>query len=231
MARAILSPTGILLAGAGAGGLILAGAGVPAAVVGGALLWAGRVAVAFYRRPQLERIEPFAIQDPWRTFVRRAQSSGRRFDDAVRQTRAGPLRERLGEVGDRVQTGIREAWIIAQRGHDLDKAVAKLGIERIRRQLADAEARAGGGATSDDPQETVRALRSQLESAERLAAVAEDAETRLRRLNAQLDEAVARAVEVSLSASDITALQPLGSDVENLVGELESLRQALEETA
>ena len=60
--------------------------------------------------------------------------------------------------------------------------------------------------------------------------MAQDARDRLQRLNAELAEAVARAVELSLSAADIGALQPLGSDVENVVGELEALRQALEET-
>jgi hypothetical protein len=74
-------------------------------------------------------------------------------------------------------------------------------------------------------------VREQLASAERLAGVARDAEDRLRRLSAQLNEVVARAVELSLQGPDMGTLQPLGSDVDDLVGELESLRVALEETA
>ena len=58
-----------------------------------------------------------------------------------------------------------------------------------------------------------------------------DAGTRLRVLNAQMDEAVARAVELSVTAADGSDLSPLSADVESLVGELESLRLALEETA
>ena len=46
-----------------------------------------------------------------------------------------------------------------------------------------------------------------------------------------LNEVVARAVELSLQGPDMGTLQPLGSDVDDLVGELESLRVALEETA
>jgi hypothetical protein len=230
MARAMMSPSGILLAGAGASAVILAGAGIPAAVVAGLLAWGGRVAYAFYKRPKPERIDPFTLGEPWRQLVGRALSAARRFDDAVRQTPSGPLRERLGEVGGRVHTAVQEAWEIAKRGHALDKAVSALGIEDIKRQLAEAERGRGRSGTSSDGDAIVQSLRNQLQSAERLAQVADDARNRLRRLNAQLDESVARAIELSLSAVDVAALQPLGSDVEGLVGELESLRQALEET-
>ena len=228
VARAIMSPSGILLAGAGVSAGILAGIGVPAAVVAGGLLWAGRVAYAVLKgRPHEEKIDPFTVQDPWRTLVHRAQLTGQRFEDAVRQTAPGPLRDRLAEVGGRVQTAVGEAWAIAKRGNALDKAVGNLDIPGVRRQLAQAQRDAGRDSNQDA---IVRSLQAQLDSAQRLASVAEDARDRLRRLNAELAEAVARAVELSLSAADIGALQPLGSDVENVVGELESLRQALEET-
>ena len=42
-------------------------------------------------------------------------------------------------------------------------------------------------------------------------------------------EALARAVELSLKTVDEGDLSPLGNDVDSLVGELESLRQGLEE--
>jgi hypothetical protein len=41
---------------------------------------------------------------------------------------------------------------------------------------------------------------------------------------------VARGVELSLRTADSADLSPLSADVDSLVGELESLRQALEET-
>ena len=111
----------------------------------------------------------------------------------------------------------------------LDNAVTSLDIEGIRRQLAQVQ-RGGGRGGGGNQEAIVRSLQNQLDSAERLAGVAQDARDRLQRLNAKLAEAVARAVELSMSAADIGALQPLGSDVENVVGELEALRQALEET-
>ena len=47
--------------------------------------------------------------------------------------------------------------------------------------------------------------------------------------NARLDEAVARAYELSVQASDVADLGGLGNDVDNLVVEMEALRQGLEE--
>jgi len=75
----------------------------------------------------------------------------------------------------------------------------------------------------------IAAVKSQLVSAERIRSVAEDASDRLRVLDAQLDEAVARAVELSVKADDVGDISPLTNDVDSLVGELESLRQGLEE--
>jgi hypothetical protein len=229
VARAVMSPSGILLAGAGASAAILAGVGLPVAAAVGALCWAGRVGLAVARRPRQERIDPFTLQEPWRSLVSRALSTERRFDDAVRQTSPGPLKDRLAEVAARVDAAVREAWAIAKRGHALDRAVRSLDITGVRQELAEAERGSRRTRRGVDQEATVRSLRSQLESAERLAGVAEEARSRLRRLNAQLDEAVARAIELSLSAADVAALQPLGSDVENLVSELESLRQALDD--
>ena len=63
----------------------------------------------------------------------------------------------------------------------------------------------------------------------RLEAVTQQAAERLRLLDARLDEAVARAVELSLSG-DSGQLSGLDSDVDSLVGEMEALRVALEDT-
>jgi hypothetical protein len=75
----------------------------------------------------------------------------------------------------------------------------------------------------------LEALQAQVLSAQRLSVVAQDARSRLELLNARLDEAVARAVELALQAEDATALSGLGGDVDDLVGEMESLRTALDE--
>ena len=229
-ARAITAPSAILLAGVGASAAILGGAPLAAAAAIGAVCWAGRVALGLPRKPREERIDPTMLRDPWRSLVTRAVRARNRFAQTVEGTDPGPLRDRLAEVSARVAVGVKECWRVARRGDALGRAVNALGISGIARQLAEVEEELRY-APRPDLEATAEAVRAQLESARRLQDVAEDTQDRLRRLAAQLDEAVARAVELSLSASDVGALQPLGSDVEGLVTELESLRLALEETA
>ena len=73
-------------------------------------------------------------------------------------------------------------------------------------------------------------MEAQLASAERIRDVADDASDRLKLINAQLDEAVARAVELSVGGHDVGDLSPLTDDVDNQVSELEALRQGMEAT-
>src|SRR5262249_56318636 len=72
----------------------------------------------------------------------------------------------------------------------------------------------------------LEARQAQVLSAQRLVGVAQDARSRLELLNARLDEAVARAVELSLRAEDATALQGLGGDVDDPVGGVGTVRPA-----
>jgi hypothetical protein len=230
MARAITSPDAILLAGAGASAAILAGVPLAGAAVVGALVWAGRVAMAVPRKARAVKIDTGLVNEPWRSLVRQAQRAEARFDQVLAGTDPGPLRDRLAEVDARVAVGVGECWRIAQRGNELSAAVADLDVADLQRQLQAAEAEAARHPERADLAGTAAAVRQQLASAQRLAGVARDAEDRLRRLSAQLNEVVARAVELSLQGPDLGTLQPLGSDVDDLVGELETLRVALEET-
>jgi hypothetical protein len=105
-----------------------------------------------------------------------------------------------------------------------------LDLADVERQLTAVKAekeRAGANTAALD--KTAAALEAQLASGKRLADVATDARDRLQVLDARLDEAVARAVELSLQAGDVQELSGLGDDVDALLGDLESLRQGLEE--
>jgi hypothetical protein len=231
VARAITSPTAILALGGGAGVGILTGGGVIAAVIGALLAFAARVGLAIPRADQGERIDPFALAEPWRHYVRDAIQARRRFNEAVDSARAGPLRDRLQEIDDRVSTGVHEVWRIARRGHDLVDARRRVDPDSIRREITATAAQADEPwAAGSAMARTMESLEAQLATAERIERVIRDADSRLRLLNARLDEAAARTIELSVQANDVSDLGGLGADVDHMVDEMEALRQAIEET-
>jgi hypothetical protein len=222
VARAVVSPSALLLAGAGTAAAILGGLPIAAAAGIGALAWAVRVAVAVPRRPKGERVDAFRVGEPWRKYVLDAQQAKATFERTTKRMKPGPLRERLDVC-----------WRIARQGDDLVGAYRQLNVRNTAQELDGLQAEAG--ATRDRDRKTsldraITAVQAQLASAERIKNVAENASDRLKVINAQLDEAVARAVELSVRANDVSELSPLTDDVDNLVSELESLRQGLEET-
>ena len=231
VARATTSPLGILALGAGASIGIIAGAGVLGAAVLGVLAWAGRVAAAIPRAPADARIDPFTLAEPWRRYVTDALQARARFHEAVQSARAGPMRDRLREIEGRVDPGLDEVWRIARRGHGLVDARRRVDPDAIRREIAATQASADQPWASGSTMErTMESLQAQLATVERLERVIGDADSRLRLLNARLDEAAARTIELSVQAEDVKELGGLGDDVNQMVDEMEALRQAIEET-
>lgn len=232
VARAVTSPSAVLLAGAGMSVAVLAGVPLAGAAVAGALAWAARVALAVPRSSRGEAIRPSSLSQPWRGFVEGAQQSRNRCAEAAERVRPGPLQQRLRDVTSRLDQAVGECWRVAQQGHALEGALRQLAPDSVRAELAEVQAEQAGaeGASRASLDRAEEAVRSQLATAERLERVARDTRSRLRALDAQLDEAVAQAVELSVSSGDSTQLSPLAADVESVVGELESLRQALAET-
>ena len=232
VARAMTSPSGILALGAGISLGVLTGGGLLAAVLGGIAAYGARVAAAIPRAPGEERIDPFTLSEPWRHYVQDALQAHRQFTEAVRSAREGPTQDRLQEIGDRVELGVRDVWRIARRGHDLVDARRRLDPEGIRRDIAATEANASQPwAVGSTIERTMEALRAQLATVERLERVIADADSRLRLLNARLDETAARTIELSVQVSDASELGGLGEDVDRMVDEMEALRQAIEETS
>jgi hypothetical protein len=226
VARAMTSPLGLVLAAAGAGLGVLAFGNPVGAVALAAAAWAGRVAVAIPRDPRPERIDPFTLGEPWRRPVQDALQARTRFREAVNEARSGPLRERMEDIGARIEHGVEEAWRVARSGQALSTARKRIDVGGARRRLDDL---AGNGAEDDASASTAAALRAQVESAERLDATIEGAKARLSLTNARLDEAAARAAELSVAAHDVAELRGLGDDVDALVADLEALRLGLEE--
>ena len=229
-ADAVMAPSAILLAGAGAAAAILLGGPLALVIGAGVLAWGGRVATLMPRGKRRERIDPMSISDPWRGFVREALDAQRRYRKAVSSANPGPLRDRLVEIGDGIDSGVAECWRIARRGDALVNAIDNLDAIQARKEL-DAAKRAAKETPGEAQKETVKALEAQVDAADRLIKVAQDAQNKLRLLNARLDEAVARAVELSIRAEDVGELSGLGDDVEELVSQMESMRVGLEEAA
>jgi hypothetical protein len=224
-AKAILSWR--ILAGAAAG--VLAGLlGVPwlGAVAIGAVVYVGAVALAVPKPARRAQLDPFALSEPWRQFVQSAQRSKRQLADTVRAARAGPLRDRLQGIVDRLDDAIVESWQIARRGDEIDSAVRALDPPRLRARLDTLKTQATS-APSDDLAAAIASVESQVASADRLKQLSTNTADRLRLTQARLDELVSRAAEVSIGSSDTDGF---AHDVDDLVLEVEGLRLAVQET-
>ena len=221
-ARALLSWR-ILLAAAI--GVVAALLGMqPGAAVGlGLAVYAATVLAAMPGDPSRSTIDPFSISEPWRRFVQSAQRSRTALRDTLRGAADGPLKDRLTDVAGRLDGAIEESWAIAKRGDEIDGAINRIDPVRLRSQL-DTLRSTGTGDSSDAAIESVE---SQLATADRLKALSASTADRLRLTQARLDELVARAAEVSVGRTDSTTYE---HDVDNLVIELEGLRQAVAET-
>lgn len=167
-------------------------------------------------------IDPFTISEPWRQFVQGAQRSRQRLRATVDATTSGPIRDRLTGITERLDRAIEQSWDIARRGDQIDAAIGRIDPVRLKAQL---DVLSQG--TGADHVSARASIESQLASADRLKALSAAAVGRLRLSQARLDELVARASEVSVGTSDTDTYE---HDVDDLLIDLEGLRQAVAET-
>ena len=226
VATAITSPSAIVAAGAGAAVGMVAG-GPLGAIFGGALLFAARVWFAIPRKePSPTDIDPFTLSDPWRRLVQDALSAEREFDAAIGAVDSGPLRDRLDTIGERVQAAVMECWEVALAGHSVAQARKRIKLDQLRSELDSVKNR---GYVSDAISGTAEALEAQLDSAERMDTTITESRDRLQLLNARLDEAVTRSIELSASsATGDPQFDEVGHDLSDIVTEMEAYRQALD---
>ncbi|MCU1359472.1 MAG: hypothetical protein JWN99_761 [Ilumatobacteraceae bacterium] len=166
-------------------------------------------------RAARNRIDAFAVGEPWRQHVAAAQSAQRRFATIVSTLSDGPLKARMAEIGRQVEHSVDECWQIAKRGDQLDATI---------RQLDGASLQSSFDRATD--QANKASLQSQLDSVARVRAARNEADERLRRLRTRLGELVGQAAEVS-TETDTTA--DLGSAVDDVVTQLQALNQAVDE--
>ncbi len=230
VARAVTSPSAILALGLGAALGVLFGGSNPVlwAVALGLVAYGIRVlaAVPGERPGRAGAIAPRSLDSPWREAVEQVQNSRRDFEEATSSVAEGPLKERLDGVATRLDDAVLEAWRIASAGNVLSRGRKQIDTTRIESELAYERSRPQGSTTAA----TIAAMEAQLASAERLDATIRDTHDRLVLLDARTDEVVTRAVELSVSQVDEQVVGELDSDVGRIVGDLEALRLAIEET-
>jgi DNA repair exonuclease SbcCD ATPase subunit len=174
-----------------------------------------------------ERIDPFRLAEPWRRLVRDAQAAKNQFGSAVGRARSGPLRERLASLDEQIDEGVAECWKVAQAGHALTDARKRIDVAAAQRELAEIQS---AGYTNELTAGTQSAIQAQLATAARMDQTITETRDRLRLLNARLDEAVSRAIELSVSTSSDSQLASVGDDLSDITLEMEALRQGLEAT-
>lgn len=227
VARAITSPTAILATGAGAG-LGAVALGPLGAVLGGIIGFVIRVAAAIPKAAEGGRIDPLALSEPWNRLVSDALAARAQFRDATRRTRAGPVADRLASIGNSISDSVNECWEVAQGGHALSQARKRIDDFSVRRQFDEVQSirSRGTDATLDA---TITSLQAQLDTAARMDATIADTQNRLRLLNARLDEAVTRSIELSVAQTDSGELSTIDTAVGDILTEMEALRAAVSE--
>ena len=226
VAHAITSPSAIIATGSGTALAIVLG-GPVWAVVGGAVALAARVALAIQRAPKTGRINPTTLSEPWRSLVRDALAAQKDWDGAVQRALPGPLHDRLAAIGDQISSGVEEAWTTAQAGHMIGDAYQRFNTVEIDHELEEL----GPNDSSPTVASTRAALEAQRQSAERMQAVLTQTRDQLRLLNARLDEAVTRCIELTAGVYKAADLDSLEGDISDVTEAMEALRQAVDVTS
>lgn len=222
-AKAILSPWRIVLGVVVAVVLAIVGVNLILAIVAGVVVYVVTVFFGMPGKPGEVNIDPFGVTEPWRHHVQGALKARRRFDETLAAVPAGPSRDRLAAIGQRIRTGVDECWRIATRGHEIDKAVQRLNLPSARSDLQLLRSRAADASSAA----TIASLQAQIQSGERMQAKSDDIAQRLRLLEVRLSELATRAAEVAVGTRDQEAY---GNDVEDVIAQLEGMRLALDET-
>ncbi len=217
----------ILAAGAGAALGILVSAGVSGALALALVAWLIAVAIPVVRKHRVRLgpgpVDPFSLREPWRRAVQQAIQAQNRFSVATAGVAPGPLKDRLQLIAARLDQGVQEAGQVAQRGQTLEDVRRQIDTDRVLAELAQVEQSA-----SPSRERTVEALEAQLASAQRIDRVLSETRDRLTLLDARLDEAVARSLELSVGA-DPSELGGVNTTVDEVLEEMEALRLALDE--
>ncbi len=248
LAKVAVSPSAGIAAAAGAGlGVLLDPHTFVLAVVLGVGAWAARIGVGMFRgwrrRLPTVDIDPWAVPEPWRQYVRQAVDARQRFDQALAQWQPGPLRDRLVSLQPQIRRSAHEVFAVARQGAVLDGSAIGVGggsgkrptVEQLSTELRtvqEEERRQDATGAPDDGSlaRTEAAVAAQLRAATGSRAAAAEALDRLRLLTARLDEAVTSLLSLGVvqsSSRDDPSAAVTGSSVDAVVDELTALHEGL----
>lgn len=169
--------------------------------------------------------------EPWRFLVIDAAAARERFNRATSSAADGPIRDRLVRVRREVDACVAECVRIAARGNELSAVAATVDVSTVRARAdaarKDADARQG----DRDAALLAEALAAEAASAQRLHDLAGTTERRLRRLVAQLNNAVNRGSEVVFDTGHPERFDTLVDELAALQAGLAEAEAALESSA
>jgi hypothetical protein len=176
------------------------------------------------RQPEdpLAQVDPAAVSPRFAPAVAAGLDARRRYAAVLAGMREGPARDTLVAIAARLDAGVLAMWDTVTRATEIERTLAALDPDRVADDYK--HARRSG----TDPQlEAVLAQR--FASVQRLLNTLDDTDDRLRLLDARLGAAVAGAAEVALGAAGSEGAAALGTELDGVVVELDSLRRALDD--
>ena len=168
-------------------------------------------------------IDATLVDEPWRSSVVAALQARAQFADVARSVAKGPLRDRIDEIGARVDAGVLASWDTAQRGSQGAKLLASLDPDAITAQLKDAKRRNPDGGPEVD------ALTAQFDAVNKLWDGVDSAGEQLRLLDLRLGAAVARVAALAIAARTPDDLDAADAELTAVVDELGALSSALDD--
>lgn len=237
LARAAVSPAALVVTLAGA--LIgLAAHSWPLAVTLAVLAWLGRMSAAVVlrrrrlaaTRPRPAELDPWSVPAPWRGLVDQAGRAQDRFDQALADWPAGPIRDRMIALQPRLWEQMAAVADMARTGASIGSSPRSSEdvsgqLRAVQQERAGLGPAAGEGAAELERREG--ALAAQLRSARRAEEASRDLFDRLETLVAGLDGTVTDLLSLRADSQAAAGSEPLETALEGLGDEITALRAGL----